>query len=371
MTYWVIFSQSIIAMIVCALVSAAAHAEIYKWQDEQGRWHFSDSALGAKGTPTRVQSSSANNASHAKSAGFDSRNLAEVLQQRYQPSSTVETVTLSVVGIETALGQGSGFFVSASGYIITNKHVLRPSMTRAWQEGKERSEDEQSRLDKIKDRLDEERDYLDGYAKKLTEFKRDLEQKSEGSAKSLAQDEYRDYERQYQNRRQALHKQQKIYARRNKQFQENRSDFAFNSSVAGAARRFKIYLKDNTQLTANLVKISKHHDLALLKLEGYTTPSLPLGNDRKMRQGSKVFAVGSPLGMRDSVTSGIIARRKEAYLVTDAQILPGNSGGPLLNESGEVVGVNTLKFAENVIAKGFGLAIPASVLKTEFGTYFQ
>jgi len=75
--------------------------------------------------------------------------------------------------------------------------------------------------------------------------------------------------------------------------------------------------------------------------------------------------------MRDSVTSGIIARRQDEYLVTDAQILPGNSGGPLLNETGEVIGVNTLKFAENAIATGFGMAIPSAVIDDEFGSFFK
>lgn len=96
---------------------------------------------------------------------------------------------------------------------------------------------------------------------------------------------------------------------------------------------------------------------------------LPAGDDEALNQGAAVFAVGSPLGMRDSVTSGIVTRRTKDYLVTDARILPGNSGGPLMNSEGEVVGVNTLKFAQTAMAEGFGMAIPLSVVRTAFGKY--
>jgi len=110
MEYRVIFNQLIIAMIMSALASTVAQAEIYKWQDEKGNWHFSDSAVGAKGKPTRVQSYD------SKNTESGSQNLSEKLELRYRPDSTVERVTLSVIGIETALGQGSGFFVSEEGH---------------------------------------------------------------------------------------------------------------------------------------------------------------------------------------------------------------------------------------------------------------
>ena len=85
----------------------------------------------------------------------------------------------------------------------------------------------------------------------------------------------------------------------------------------------------------------------------------------------RVFAIGSPLGLRDAVTSGVITRVEDDYIVTDATILPGSSGGPLLTESGELIGINTLKVAETISAEGFGAAIPMSTIKKEFGNAME
>ena len=351
------------------LPNSAVQAEVYKWQDAQGRWHFSDAPKGGKRKAVAQSSHQREGDKPVRSVDLG-QDLGEALEALFHPQSTIERVTLSVVGIETSLGQGSGFFVSEVGHLVTNRHVLRPATTRAWKKSKDAFETGKLRLKTFQQQLDDERKSLKDYAEKLAVYKKDLDRKSKGSAKSAALAEYNGYEAGYLKRLSALKTQRNNYQTQEKEFKQQHSDFELKSSMAGAARQFKVYLKDNTQLTAQLVHISKKYDLALLKLNGYSTPGLPFGDGLSMRQGSAVFAVGSPLGMRDSVTSGIITRRQEDYLVTDAQILPGNSGGPLLNEAGEVVGVNTLKFSANsALNDGFGFAIPVSVVQSEFSRY--
>lgn len=119
-----------------------------------------------------------------------------------------------------------------------------------------------------------------------------------------------------------------------------------------------------------VVALDSRLDLALLKIEdaGDTVfPTVPLGDSNGTTDGQAVFAIGSPLGLDRTVSSGIISQRARAmegrlYLQTTTQINPGNSGGPLFNLRGEVVGVNNMK-AMAVGVEGLNFAIPASVLK--------
>ncbi len=121
---------------------------------------------------------------------------------------------------------------------------------------------------------------------------------------------------------------------------------------------------------ARIVGVSREIDLALLKVDGLKLTALPVANYRNIRQGEAVFAFGSPQGLRNSVTHGIIsavARQTDpdspmVYIQTDAPINPGNSGGPLVNANGEVVGVNTFILSESGGAEGLGFAIPCGVV---------
>ena len=112
-------------------------------------------------------------------------------------------------------------------------------------------------------------------------------------------------------------------------------------------------------------------DLALLKIEGQETtgfPIVPLGQSIELNQGDRVFAIGSPLGLERSVSEGIVSLRNRIisdriHIQTTAEISPGNSGGPLFNYRGEVVGVNNMKVVSQG-AEGLGFAIPVHTLKT-------
>ncbi len=121
---------------------------------------------------------------------------------------------------------------------------------------------------------------------------------------------------------------------------------------------------------ARVVGVSKEADIALLKVELTNLPMLPLANYRDLQQGEAVFAFGSPEGLRNSVTHGIVsgvARQADPdsgmlYIQTDAPINPGNSGGPLVNMRGEVVGMNTFILTESGGNEGLGFAIPSAML---------
>lgn len=374
----------ILTLVALLAASAQTVAEIHRWQDEHGRWHFSDSPKGQSGpgktvfggapvSTTQASDDAATTDTDSAATTSDDKDLRAKLERKFSTESVIQNVTFAVVGIETALGSGSGFFVSDDGYLITNRHVVRPASSPDWEKSRTRFEQERAKLDAWRSELDQEQRSLDDYAVKLENFRRSLDKPDPAKAQnSIDWDEYRDYESRYQKRREALDEAEVVYRNRLESHQQKHDEFSFKSSLAGVSQSFKVFLKDNTELTASLVSISNEHDLALLKLDHYRTPRLTLVSTGTPEQGQTVYAVGSPLGMRDSVTKGIVAKLEKDYVMTDAQIQPGNSGGPLVNEAGEVIGVNTMKFyATHILGDGFGMAIPVSVLRKEFAQWLS
>ena len=121
---------------------------------------------------------------------------------------------------------------------------------------------------------------------------------------------------------------------------------------------------------ARLIGLHKETDLALLKIDETGLPTLPLFSQQRPRVGQLVFAIGSPEGLQNSVTMGVVsalARQPDpskamTYIQTDAPINPGNSGGPLVDMNGAVVGINTFILSEGGGSEGLGFAIPARVV---------
>ena len=121
---------------------------------------------------------------------------------------------------------------------------------------------------------------------------------------------------------------------------------------------------------AKVIGVHKESDLALLKIEQNNLPTLSLEDTQNIRVGQMVLAVGSPEGLQNSVTMGVIsavARQADPtkslnYVQTDAPINPGNSGGPLVDMNGHVVGINTFILSQSGGSEGLGFAIPARVV---------
>lgn len=146
------------------------------------------------------------------------------------------------------------------------------------------------------------------------------------------------------------------------------------------ANSLYVVLSDGTELTAQLVSRDIYADLAVLKVEGSMPAVASLGDSEDLKPGETVIAIGSPLGtFRNSVTVGVISAtgrtldtgegyNMENLIQTDAAINSGNSGGPLVNLAGEVIGVNTLVVRgsnsySNTIAEGLGFAIPSDTVE--------
>ena len=124
-------------------------------------------------------------------------------------------------------------------------------------------------------------------------------------------------------------------------------------------------------IEAKLVGLDRQTDLAVLKIDMTGLPALELADSDMLKQGQLVLAFGSPLGLENSVTMGIVSStgrqidpdRPDIYIQTDAPINPGNSGGPLVDVDGHVVGINTFILSQSGGNEGLGFAIPSNVVR--------
>ncbi len=148
-----------------------------------------------------------------------------------------------------------------------------------------------------------------------------------------------------------------------------------NAHVVGQSATAKVRFEQGFSMEAQVVKVNRDFDVALLKVAGNDLPALSIGDDGTVQLGEELFAIGTPLDEKlgQSVSRGIMSGKREIdgrkFLQTDVSINPGNSGGPLINGNGKVVGITTMKVkAAGVEGIGFGVPISTALemLNIEF-----
>lgn len=148
---------------------------------------------------------------------------------------------------------------------------------------------------------------------------------------------------------------------------------ATNNHVVQGAKEITVYLTDGRNVKGKVLGTDPATDLAVVKIDAENLPEAPLGDSSTIQVGEPAIAIGNPLGMelRGSVTVGIVSAlnrtvdvgdNKYTLIQTDAAINPGNSGGALVNADGEVMGINSAKYAGNGV-EGIGFAIPINTAK--------
>ena len=332
-------------------------AQIYKYQDAQGNWHFTDS-------PERIPKD-ARKINGENRGAAQTTDLKKELYEKFSPRNLIEEATLGTVTIKTPAGSGSGFFVTEEGHILTNKHVIRPDAG-TMEQAAGHYESQDKLVAEISRSQAAEEARLRSMQESLEKVKGLAETERNPAMKALLEDKYR-------ADRETLERLEKDFQNRKNEFREKREkyerekrDFLQKTSRAGRLMNFAVILKDNSEQNAYVVAICETADLALLKIDGRRTPALKVGGLNRVAQGETVYAIGSPVGLKDSVSSGIISGFDGFFLKTDAKIYPGNSGGPLINQRGEVIGINTLKQITHKF-EGLGFAIPTDTALREFG----
>ena len=145
-----------------------------------------------------------------------------------------------------------------------------------------------------------------------------------------------------------------------------------NNHVVEGASEITVSLEDGREFTAEIVGSDPLTDVALLQVDAEGTfDALTFGDSDAMRRGDDVMAIGNPFGLGGTVTTGIVsalardinAGPYDSFIQTDAAINRGNSGGPLFNDAGEVIGMNTAIFSRSGGSNGIGFAVPSNMIK--------
>ena len=142
-----------------------------------------------------------------------------------------------------------------------------------------------------------------------------------------------------------------------------------NAHVVQGAKEVNVKLADRREFAARVLGSDRQSDVAVLKIEAHGLPTAPLGDPKQLRVGEWVLAIGSPFGFENSVTAGVVSAKGRSlpddsavpFIQTDAAVNPGNSGGPLFNTRGEVVGINSQIFSRTGGYEGLSFAIPIDV----------
>lgn len=148
-----------------------------------------------------------------------------------------------------------------------------------------------------------------------------------------------------------------------------------NNHVIEKAQKIKVVLNDKREFDARLVGTDPSTDIALLKVDTNNLPFLTYGNSDELKLGEWVLAVGNPFNLTSTVTAGIVSARArnlgintedlsiESFIQTDAAVNPGNSGGALVNQQGNLVGINTAIASRTGSFAGYSFAVPVSIVR--------
>jgi serine protease Do len=145
-----------------------------------------------------------------------------------------------------------------------------------------------------------------------------------------------------------------------------------NNHVVEKADEIKVTLPDRRTFRGSIVGADTKTDIAIVRIDSSNLPTLIWGDSDKLQVGEFVLAIGSPYGLSNTVTMGIISAVGRAnvgiadyedFIQTDAAINPGNSGGPLVNIKGELIGINTAIFSRTGGYQGIGFAVPSNMVR--------
>lgn len=139
-----------------------------------------------------------------------------------------------------------------------------------------------------------------------------------------------------------------------------------NAHVVADAKEVMVKLTDRREFQAKVIGSDAKTDVAVLKIDAKNLPTVPLGNTRDLKVGEWVLAIGSPFGFENSVSAGVVSAKGRSlpddsfvpFIQTDVAVNPGNSGGPLFNTRGEVVGINSQIYSRSGGYQGLSFAIP-------------
>ena len=268
--------------------------------------------------------------------------LQAQLAKSFPPRNAIEAARNATVFIKTGWGIGSGFIVDDDCHVITNRHVVE---TDGASVANKVVQDPETQV-----RIANVRQELQASIYREQQLRRTLTRLPGTNVEQLKLDQHiKDMQAELADLPGRL---SRVIAER----------------VEGAGRSgFTATLVDGTEFTSLHAQTADNHDLAMFTLPANNCPYVVAGRSAGLALGERLYTIGNPSGLAYTVTSGVFSGARsngqQIMLQTDAPISPGNSGGPLITESGRVVGINTLVLRG---VQGIGFAIPIEAVYEEF-----
>ncbi|MCU0835019.1 MAG: serine protease [Chromatiaceae bacterium] len=342
-----------LAAVLLALSGSVVAADIYRYQDVYGNWHFTDeppAGVAADIIPD-IKTGSRRDGPSPRAAD----DLAARLEAAFDAITPVAQASLAVVAVRGPGGTGSGFFCNARGDILTERRLL--------QGGRDvlgTSPAPSAELVGLEEEVKAARDRLAAMEKDLEGYERVLKNAEDATARAWAEASHAELDARYQAEREALvAREQELATLADELGVGAVSPGGAPLSEAGVTK-LDLYLKDGTALSARVVEEDAELGVALLRLDGYRTPSLALDPEAGLAEGLRVFVVGRAIGLQDAVTSGTLTQVNRHELLTDAEPLPGQGGAAVIDEAGRVIGIASTR-GEGGAAQG--RAIPAILIR--------
>lgn len=342
-----------LAATLLALSGAGVASDIYRYQDAYGNWHFTDEpppGVEADIIPD-IKTGSRRDGPSPRAAD----DLAARLEAAFDTATPLAQASLAVVAVRGPGGTGSGFFCNARGDILTEWRLLRgggDDLKAAPAAGAE--------LVGLEEEVAGARERLHRMEKDLEGYERVIKNAEDPTARAWAEASRAELDARYQAEREALVVQEQELATRADELGVGAvSPGGAPLSEAGVTK-LDLYLKDGTALNARVVEEDAELGVALLRLDGYRTPSLALDPEAGLAEGLRVFVVGRAIGLQDAVTSGTLTQVNRHELLTDAEPLPGQGGAAVIDEAGRVIGIASTR-GEGGAAQG--RAIPTILIR--------
>ena len=317
--------KRLFAGVILLVFAVFAHGDLYKWQDNDGQWHFGDAP--EPGKVAKVEKSIPLNSEY--------EDLKQQLLQDVSPNSPVDEAVMAAVTIKTTLGQGVGFFVNDEGYLVTLLSVVRPKPAHGVGEKLDNFEAEvemhATEAKKLKVIVDE-REQRVNELKKLRTKKSGDERKKVSISLKEAQAALREIKAQY-NRVNAKARTAR-QAREQWIRQQN-----IKNSRAKIDAQFRAVLQNGQEKMLDLVTISNSHGLALLRLPGYHTPHVIIEDDYKLSFGQKLFVVGGVGSAGVELKEVSVAQKLRDLFIVNQSVSPKALGGMVMDSEGLVIGM--------------------------------
>ncbi|TWI75297.1 uncharacterized protein DUF4124 [Desulfobotulus alkaliphilus] len=349
----------VLAFLLYSTMTSAS--EIYQYTDERGVIHFTDN-------PQRIPETGYREIPGQGSSHPRGSDLVEILEKKMNPKTPVERAAMATVRVESTLGIGTGFFISERGHILTNRHVLQQDKAEAQRQRQHYRETEQ-RLRSYGEQIRQEEQRLEDARKRAMDYEARIAG-MHSSQQDRARKDLLEARQNMRERENYLRGIRQEYRQAREELDKHRRDFEWQYNLAGSQRQVRIGLADGSSLQATIIRISQQHDLALLHLSGYSrTPKMETTSPKRLSRGAPLYAIGNPAGLNHSVVNGILSGMEGVWVKTNAKIYPGNSGGPLITQNGEVVGINTFKELTHKF-EGLGFALDIGVALSDMAGSF-